>query len=68
LIDPTVALRHRAGDSALACLGRSHRYNGTMFMTPPSLEFYRVDDSRRHDFAAAVAEFDRLSAVYPALG
>jgi len=33
---------------------------------PP--EIYTLDQERRHDFAEAVAEYDRLIAVYPALG
>jgi predicted ATPase len=27
-----------------------------------------LDQERRHDFAEALAEYDRLMAVYPALG
>jgi hypothetical protein len=31
-------------------------------------EIYATDPERRHDFDAALAEYDRLSRVYPALG
>jgi len=68
LIDAAAALQHLTGEAVVASLRHSHRYNTSVFMMPPWPEIYRVDSARRHDFAAAVAEFDRLSAVYPALG
>ena len=68
LIDAAAALQQLTGEAVLAALRHSDRYNRSVFMTPPWPEIYRVDDARRHDFTAAVAEFDRLSAVYPALG
>ena len=36
--------------------------------TPPWPEIYGTDPERRHGFDAAVAEYDRLTADYPALG
>jgi predicted ATPase len=39
-----------------------------VFLAPPWPEIYTLDQERRHDFAEAVAEYDRLIAVYPALG
>jgi predicted ATPase len=29
---------------------------------------FASDAERRHDFASAIAEYDRLAAAYPALG
>ncbi len=49
-------------------LRREHRYNSLVFLTPPWPEIYRADAERRHDFAAAVAEYDRLVRDYQALG
>jgi predicted ATPase len=68
LIDAAAALQHFTGEPVLDALRRSHRYNTHVFMTPPWPEIYAIDNARRHDFAAAVAEFERLRAVYPALG
>jgi predicted ATPase len=39
-----------------------------MFMAPPWPEIHVTDADRRHGFDAAVAEYDRLLQVYPALG
>lgn len=68
LIDAASALEHMTGEPVLASLGQLHRYNSHVFLTPPWPEIYVGDRERRHDFAAAVAEYERLSAVYPALG
>ena len=37
-------------------------------MTPPWREIYATDPERRHGWEAAVAEYERLAAIYPALG
>ncbi len=68
LIDAASALEHLTGEPVLASLARLHRYNRHVFLTPPWPEIYTGDRERRHDFTAAVVEYDRLSAVYPALG
>ncbi len=68
LIDAASALEHMKGEPALAPLGQLHRYNRHVFLTPPWPEIYVSDGERRHDFTAAVAEYDRLSTAYPALG
>jgi predicted ATPase len=39
-----------------------------VFLAPPWPEIYAADAERRHDMAAAVAEYHRLAAAYPALG
>ena len=68
LIDAASALEHLTGEPVLAALGQLHRYNRHVFLTPPWPEIYVGDRERRHDFTAAVAEYDRLTAAYPALG
>jgi predicted ATPase len=39
-----------------------------VFLVPPWPEIYITDAERQHSFDAAVAEFMRLSTVYPSLG
>lgn len=68
LIDAAAALQHLTGEPALEALGRRHRYNQRVFLTPPWPEIYEADRERRHGLAEAVAEFDRLCQVYPGLG
>lgn len=68
LIDAASALEHMTGEPVLASLGRMHRYSRHVFLTPPWPEIYVGDRERRHDFSAAVSEYDRLSAAYPTLG
>jgi predicted ATPase len=68
LIDAAAALEHLTGEPVIESLGRVYRYNRRVFLAPPWPEIYTLDQERRHDFAEAVAEYDRLIAVYPALG
>ncbi len=68
LIDAACALQHMTGEPALAELRHRHRYNRLAFMAPPWPEIYVADEERRHDLAAAIAEYDRLCAAYPAIG
>jgi len=68
LIDAAAALEHLTGEPVIESLGRVFRYNKRVFLAPPWPEIYTLDQERRHDFAEAVAEYDRLIAVYPALG
>lgn len=68
LIDAAVALQHATGAPALDGLRHDHRYHGRVFLTPPWPQIYVADAERRHDFAAAAAEYDRLCAAYKALG
>lgn len=68
LIDAASALESLTGEAVLASLSQSHRYNRHVFLTPPWPEIYAGDRERRHDFSAAIAEYERLSAAYPALG
>ena len=68
LIDAAVALQHLTGKPHVHELGDIHRYNRRVFLTPPWPEIYQNDGQRRHDFAEAVAEYDRLGVAYPSLG
>jgi predicted ATPase len=68
LIDAASALEHMTGEPVLDRLGNLYRYHRRVFLTPQWPEIYATDPERRHDFDAALAEYDRLSRVYPALG
>jgi predicted ATPase len=68
LIDAASALEYVTGEPVLDRLGQLHRYHRRAFFTPPWPEIYATDRERRHDLDAGVAEYDRLSCVYPALG
>jgi predicted ATPase len=68
LIDAAAALEHVTGEPALETYGRVHRFHPRVFLTPPWPEIYAADAERRHDLAAAEAEYERLLAAYPRLG
>jgi len=63
LIDAASALEHLTGEPVIESLGRVFRYNKRVFLAPPWPEIYTLDQERRHDFAEAVAEYDRLIAI-----
>ena len=67
LIDAASALHAVCADGLLHDLKINHRYNRLVFLTPPWPEIYVSDGERQHDFAAAVAEYDRLIHDYRAL-
>lgn len=68
LIDAASALEHVTGEPALETYGSTHRYHHRVFLTPPWPEVYAPDAERRHDLAAALAEYERLLEAYPRLG
>ena len=68
LIDAASALRHINGDAFIETLRDAHRYNRLVFLTPPWPEIYRGDSERKHDFDAAIEEYERLLCDYDALG
>ncbi|ACI55386.1 conserved hypothetical protein [Rhizobium leguminosarum bv. trifolii WSM2304] len=68
LIDAATALQHLTGEPVLDRVSVLHRYNGSVFLAPPWPEIYVTDPERRHGFDEAVAEYDRLATIYPALG
>jgi predicted ATPase len=67
LIDAAAALQHMTGEPMLETVCQ-HRFCNTVFLAPPWPEIYVTDAERRHDFAFAVAEYERLLDVYPSLG
>ena len=54
--------------TAVMALGRAYRYHPTVFLAPPWPEIFVEDDERRHDFATAKAEYERLAEAYRTLG
>lgn len=68
LIDAAAALEHLTGEPVVEPLARAHRYHARVFVAPPWPEIYATDAERRHGLEEAVAEYDRLCQVYPAVG
>ncbi|MCB1396137.1 MAG: AAA family ATPase [Rhodobacteraceae bacterium] len=68
LIDAAAALHQATGSPLSGEVGLGRRYESPVFLTPPWSEIHVTTTERRHGFAAAVAEYDRLAALYPALG
>ncbi|MGL5117327.1 MAG: AAA family ATPase [Beijerinckiaceae bacterium] len=68
LVDACAALDHLTGERTLETLGLTHRYDRTVFLTPPWRAIFASDAERRHGFAEAVEEHDRLVAAYHDLG
>jgi predicted ATPase len=68
LVDGAAALEHATGEPVLERLGSRHRYDETVFFTPPWPEIYVGDPERRHGLEEAMAEYQRLERVYPMLG
>jgi predicted ATPase len=68
LVDAAVALERTIGEPVVEQLGQLHRYNRTVFLTPPWPEIYASDSERRHDLGEAIAEYHWLKRAYPALG
>lgn len=68
LIDAASALQQMTGEPSLRDLQSRDRYHRRVFLAPPWPEIFVTDAERRHGFEASLAEFERLRAVYPALG
>jgi predicted ATPase len=68
LIDAAAALEHMTGEPVVQRLGQVYRYNKSVFLAPPWPDIYTLDQERRHGFAEAVAEYDRLMGAYSSLG
>lgn len=69
MVDAASALEHATGEPVLAALDRPElRYGRTVFLAPPWPEIFEGDEERRHDFGAAVAEYERLRRAYGTLG
>ncbi|WP_225839687.1 AAA family ATPase [Pseudomonas sp. MM211] len=68
LIDAASALQALTGKPCLGPLCSTYRYHDQVFMVPPWPAIYSNDAERRHDFAAATEEYQRLLRDYPAMG
>lgn len=68
LIDAASALEALTGEAAVARYAAERSFHRHVFLTPPWPEHYTLDDERRHGIADAIAEHDRLAALYPSLG
>jgi predicted ATPase len=68
LIDAVANLEHVTGRPDPDRLAETHRHHPRVFLAPPWPEIYVQDAERRHGFEEAVAEYERLARVYPALG
>ena len=63
LFDAAVALFRTTGKPVAQSLAPGFPYAAPVFLAPPWPELFRTDCDRRHDFNAARAEFDALSAA-----
>lgn len=68
LVDAASALEALTGEPVLRPICSDHRYHARVFMTPPWPEIYVTDAERRHDFEAAMSEYQRLMETLPTLG
>ncbi|MFX1677175.1 AAA family ATPase [Paraburkholderia sp. A2WS-5] len=69
LIDALAARAHLEGRPLNAgASGTQRHYHHRVFVTPPWPEIYVQDDARRHDFASATQEYERLLAAWPSFG
>lgn len=68
LVDAAVALQHATGCQAVKILEGFERYHPTVFLAPPWPDIFVANEERRHDFADAVTEYDRLRAAWRQLG
>ncbi|MEX0285355.1 MAG: AAA family ATPase [Paracoccaceae bacterium] len=68
LIDAAVACEHSGGPPAADTLGEVRHYAKQVFVVPPWKELFANDAARRHDFSAAVQEYDRILCALDDLG
>ena len=68
VIDALAGLHHLTGQPDLAAVAQRYRYHRRVYLVPPWPEIHVVDAERRHGMDEAIAEYDRLTSVYPALG
>lgn len=67
LVDAAAALEHATATPALDALCHPRPYQQMIFLAPPWPELFDRDTERRHDFDAAVAEYQRLVKAYRSL-
>lgn len=68
VVDAAVALEHSSGAPYFKTLGKKLHYFETVFLTPPWPEIFSQDKDRRHNFSAAIEEFERLKMAFLNLG
>jgi predicted ATPase len=68
LIDAAVAIELLTGEPVIERVASTYRFNKRVFLVPPWPEIYSVDSERRHSIDDAIAEYNRLTDVYPSLG
>lgn len=68
IVDAAAVLVELAEDLSAAAILKKRHYNQNVFLAPPWPEIYVRDDERRHSFADAVAEYERLLACYSEAG
>jgi predicted ATPase len=70
IIDAVAALEHLnlPVPEEAALVLEAHPYDRLVFIAPPWPELFATDAERRHGFADAVAEFDRLLLAYAKRG
>lgn len=68
VIDAAAALEALTGEPVVARYLPKEPFHRQVFLVPPWPEIHVVDEVRRHAFDEAVVEYDRLAALYPALG
>lgn len=68
VVDAAVALEQSSGVPYFKTLGKKRHYFETVFLTPPWPEIYSQDKDRRHNFSAAIEEFERLEMAFRELG
>jgi predicted ATPase len=68
LIDALAGLERGGGPTVSEALGSDRPYCSRVLLAPPWREIYAQDSMRRHDFDAAVAEYEHLASLLPTLG
>jgi predicted ATPase len=67
LIDALAGLERDGGPTVSEALGSDRPYCSKVFLAPPWPEIYAQDSMRRHDSDAAIAEYEHLALLLPAL-
>ena len=68
VIDAAAGLYLLTGQPDLTAVARRYPCHRRVFLVPPWPEIHVADAERRHGMDEAIAEYDRLMSVYPALG
>lgn len=68
VIDAAAGLHHLTGRPDVTAVAERYRFHRRVFLVPPWPELHVADAERRHGLGEAIAEYDRLMAVYRVLG